>query len=194
MFYSKQYKTKSFCVKMGQTSSSEQTQVGSSSTKVIDYFNLKKFLKNPNWCEVARYEEFNVDKCEKNLNTFVMNPENGHIIVSDYCYKKDKKKLVGESIIRKKNQSSRSGDLETSIDGKEWGEYNVLWSDYKNITFIAGKNYSSFWILTRYSEITDERCNMICDSLNQIEALCGVDNIKKWKLVWNNGDKLFVEA
>ena len=178
---------------MGQSQSSDNEYQGSSSTKVMEYFNLKKFLSDSKWYEVARYNEHHSSKCSKIINEFILNKENGSIDVTNYCYNGNKKEVNSESIVRKKSLQSRAGDLLISIDDENWGEYNLLWTDYKNIAFITGKNYSSLWVLTRFNEITEDRCDEICECIDKLEVLCGAENIKKWKLVWNDKSPLYVK-
>ena len=167
----------------GQSTNPNGHTVG---VKAMSYFNLKKFLKDPSWYEVARYEKFYKENCQTLRSDYVLDTKNGSVNVDNFCGHEK----VDTCVIKKKSLESRGGDLLITPNGEDWGEFNILWSDYKNITFVAGKDYTSIWVLSRENVETDEHRECICECLDKLIVLCGKNNIHKSKLVWNNGEHL----
>ena len=154
---------------------------------VMENFDLDKYMGE--WYEVARSKNLYQIGC-KNSKAVYTKKDDGMVKVVNICKRFNMIDSSMEGVAKKKDPSSKSGELLVSFYKDVWGEYNVLWTDYKNLAFVAGKNLDSFWILRRKDLKTEKDKKEICDQLDKLVKQYGQQNLNKEKLVWNDGKSL----
>ena len=151
--------------------------------KVMKELDLEKYLGK--WYEVARYEQWYEEGC-LDVTAEYTRLDDSNIAVVNICKGKNPRHICGTARVRKNAQYQSQLEVKFGVMPGFWGEYNVLWTNYK-IAFVAGKDYNSFWILSRTSKPSK---NNICKYFNELIEDIGEENININNLVWNNGHKL----
>ena len=170
---------------MGSANSTEEetTEI----VEVMKKVNINRYMGL--WFEVARYKVFYEIGCINTTAEYSLNKDKTVKVINS-CNRFGITQTTAEGIGRFRDPYVNNGELEVRFDKDNWGQYNILWTDYENIAFVAGKDYNAFWILTRDNIYSDNHKRSICESLDKLISIHGKNNIVKRKLVWNNGEKL----
>lgn len=128
------------------------------------------------WHEIGKYPTPYQSECENSIAIYKYNQQGGFEIIN-LCVRGDKivKKVVGKA-----EPTKDPNRLLVDFNTGPPADYIVLWTDYKNFSFVTSSDRQSFWVLARYRPISDDDYKVIVKKILKL----GFD-LKRFQLNYN---------
>lgn len=127
-------------------------------------FNIQNYQGR--WYEIAKYYFPLEQGCTSATADYILQNNNNNIVVVNTCYRNNQpiKQNIGLA-----QPTTTSGKLLLSFNYEinfnnatgypiqsPQSNYNVLWTDYRNFSFVGTNSKQFFWILSRKPQITNQ--------------------------------------